>query len=155
QDVSVFLTDLPCTPSGGSLSDRLRIPSIPLAADGSFSGTGSQDAVIGSFPAHYTYAFSGHVHRDHARRPPPVSGILRETITTNGKTCTTGDIPFWNALRDSAQTSVQNPDPQPGSYKGTNPQNNWEVQFYVAANKKSLQDVDVPLVNVPCTPGGT
>ncbi len=62
--------------------------------------------MIGSFPAHFTYAFSGHLHGNDASGRPRVAGTFRETVTYNGQTCTSSDVFFWNALRDTAQATV-------------------------------------------------
>jgi len=101
QDVKVP-TALGCTPSK-SLVDQLQFASIPIAGDGSFSGTGSQTGVLEGATAQFTYTFVGHFHGTTTAGVERVAGQLREEITFNNGTaysCTT-NIRTWSATGPS------------------------------------------------------
>jgi hypothetical protein len=97
QDVKVP-TQLACTPSK-IFNDQLQFASIPIAADGSFSGTGSQSGVLFGATAQFTYTFAGHFHGTTTAGVERIAGHLREDITFNDGTaysCTT-NIRTWSA----------------------------------------------------------
>jgi lipoprotein signal peptidase len=146
QDVTVR-TLLVCTPSM-TLDDRLQFASIPIAADGSFAGTGSQTGVLDNTTAQFTYTFNGQF------TGTTVTGQLREDITFNNGTAfsCTSDIQTWSASRDTQGTQSNSP-PPPGSYSGSSSQGQG-LSLYVSDDGTQLQDVTVRTVLV-CTPSMT
>jgi hypothetical protein len=155
QDVSIPSVYLACTPGGGMTADHLGIASVPLAANGSFSATTSQQGVFESVPATFAYTFQGNVHGVSPTGAARVAGMFQETVIfTNSKVnvCTSDDQ-SWTATRD-VQPIQPSSAPPAGSYTGVNPQNGGAIEFYVPSNRKSLQDVSIPSVYLACTPGG-
>jgi hypothetical protein len=157
QDVTVT-TFLACAPTRNFPTEHLDIGEIPIAANGSFTATRTQDGVIAGLPVKFTYAFSGHFHGMSATGVQRVAGMLRQTATfTDGSTytCTTNDW-SWSALR-TAQGSQAAAPPQPGSYGGDAPQHSsYDLTFRVSADSAHLRDVTVttflacaPLRNLP------
>src|SRR5207253_2841194 len=117
QDVKVP-TLLGCTPSK-TFTDQLQFASIPIAADGSFSGTATQTGVLFGTTAQFAYTFAGHFHGTNTAGVERVAGQFREEITFNDGTaysCTT-DIRTWSASRESQGSQTASP-PPPGSYLG-------------------------------------
>ena len=80
QEVSVGIVGLGCTP-GKTFDDQLAVADIPIAADGTFSKTATEDGVLFGVPAHFTYTFSGHLHGLSAAGVPRAGGTFRERIT--------------------------------------------------------------------------
>jgi hypothetical protein len=97
-DVHLPIIPLGCTP-GGSTGDHLQIADIPIAADGSFTATTTQDGVVAGSTAHFKYTFSGHYHGTTSAGVPRLAGQYREDITYNNGTaysCTSNDQ-TWTA----------------------------------------------------------
>jgi Divergent InlB B-repeat domain len=91
-------TSMGCVPSK-TVNDQLQFGSIPIAADGSFSGTATQTGVIDSATAQFSYTFSGHFHGTNTSGAERVAGQLREDVTFNDGTafsCTT-NVQTWSA----------------------------------------------------------
>ena len=110
QDVAITI-DMTCTP-GGSLRDEIPIGEIAIATDGSFSSTTTQQNLVGSVPATYTYTFTGRINGT------SVAGTMREDVTYNdgiARSCSSGDRAF-TAVRDANQGTQQAF--SPGSYSG-------------------------------------
>ena len=142
EDVSVP-TGLGCTPTR-SFDDRLQFGSIPINADGSFSGTATQAGVLSGAAAQFAYSFSGRF------TGTSVAGQLREDISFNNGTafsCTT-NIVTWSATRDTQGTEVS--PPPPGSYSGFSSQN-FAFSLYVSADSSQIEDVVVP-TGIQCAP---
>ena len=149
QDVTVP-TYLGCSPSK-NFYDHISIPSIALAADGSFSGTATRDGVLFGTTATFTYAFSGHVHGTDGNGTIRLAGTFRESIAYDdgiAHACTT-DNQSWYALRD-AQGSQTLPTPPAGSYSGRTPEQS-VFSFYVSNDGTHLQDVTIPTY-LGCSP---
>jgi hypothetical protein len=103
QDATIYAgnDNLGCTP-GGSLQDNtFDIPSIAIAADGSFAGTATQTGVIHNSAATFTYTFSGHFHGTNASGVERAAGTWRENITYNNGTAysCTSNTQSWSATR--------------------------------------------------------
>ena len=60
-----------------TFNDRIGIADIPIAADGSFAATTTQDGVLAGAPAHFTYTFSGHFQGTQVVRRLPRGCHLR------------------------------------------------------------------------------
>ncbi|HWF34385.1 MAG TPA: hypothetical protein VG295_03410 [Solirubrobacteraceae bacterium] len=102
-NVSVTSVYLPCMPSG-ALSNHITLPTVAIAADGSFSSSSTETGVINSTPATFTYTFNGHFHGPSSSGVPRVAGMFREDITYgNGTTytCTSNDQ-SWSGVRSGA-----------------------------------------------------
>ena len=151
QDV-VVPTGLQCAPSQ-TFDDQLEFASIPINADGSFSGTATQTGVLFSATAHFTYTLAGHFHGTNASGVERVGGQLREDITFNNGTafsCTT-NVETWLATRDTQGSEVS--PPPPGSYSGSSSQS-FALSLHVSADSSHIQDVVVP-TGLQCLPGKT
>ena len=73
--------------------------SSPIAANGSFSATTTQDGVLYGKIAHFTYTFSGHFHGTTASGVERAAGSFREDITfDDGRSCTSNQQ-AWSATR--------------------------------------------------------
>ncbi len=93
QNVNLPTVLLRCTP-GSTPYDHLQIADIPIAADGSFTATTTQDGVFAGATAHFTYTFSGHYHGTTTSGASVIGGQFREDITYNdgtAYTCTSDD----------------------------------------------------------------
>ena len=105
QDVTIAGSDnLACTPGGGFQDNTFTIPSIPIAADGSFSGKATQNGVHGGNPATFTYTFSGHFHGTDTSGEERAAGTWRDDVTYNNGTaysCTSDTNP-WSATRSGS-----------------------------------------------------
>jgi hypothetical protein len=148
QDVTVN-TSLGCNPSK-SFGDQLELRDVPIAADGSFDTTATQDAILFGTTATITYRFRGHVHGLTSGGVARLAGFLRETIAyDNGTafTCTTDDK-SWYANRDTQGT--QTGTAPPGSYSGYG--GGYGLTFSVAGTH--LQNVSVP-TSIQCSPTKT
>jgi hypothetical protein len=148
QDVTVAAA-LGCTPSHAALGDRFVFSQVPLAADGSFDATATQQGVVSGAPATFTYVFKGHVHSVNSAGTERLAGVLRETIAFNDGTsysCTTDDQ-YWSVLRDSqgTQTAI----PAAGAYTGAS--GSYTLTFSVSGDAQHVQNVSVPTA-LACTP---
>ena len=144
QDVSITI-DMTCTP-GGSLRDEIPIGEIAIATDGSFSSTTTQQNLVGSVPATYTYTFTGRINGT------SVAGTMREDVTYNdgiARSCSSGDRAF-TAVRDANQGTQQAF--SPGSYSAS--AYGLPFTFFVSPDGKHLQDIAVTL-DLKCSPGGS
>ena len=144
QDVAITV-DLTCTPAG-SFRDQIPIGDIAIAADGSFTSVTTQENLVGSNPASYTYTFKGRFTGN------TVAGTMREDVTYNdgvARVCTSGERAF-TADREANQGAQQIL--APGSYSGT--EYGLPFRFYVSPDGRHLQDVAIT-VDLDCTPGGT
>ena len=97
QNVTINFVALACTPAtpthNPSPDNSFGITSIPINADGSFSGTVAQAGVEGGAPVHFTYSFSGHFNGRNASNKERIAGMFREDITYDGTStvCTSGN----------------------------------------------------------------
>jgi hypothetical protein len=101
QNIANTNVGIACSP-GGVVVTSVSIPSIPLAADGSFAGTVTQKGLVGNRPATYTYTFRGHYHGFGSNNRARAAGTFRASVVyTDGekRTCTTNDRP-WTATHD-------------------------------------------------------
>jgi hypothetical protein len=102
QNVSIPVVFLACVPPGNlPRSDHLVISSAPIAADGSFSGTGSQSGVFAGRNASYTYSFKGFFEGSGDDGATVAEGSFREDITFTDSaphTCTSNEL-SWRAKR--------------------------------------------------------
>src|SRR3984885_4584166 len=145
QDVVVNVAPT-CTPSFSYGETEVEFASIPIAADGSFSGSSTVDGVVDNAPAKSTYLFSGQFSGTQ------VEGQVRDDITfSNGTSfsCTT-NLTSWSATRDAQGASQSASSPPSGSYSGA-PWAGYGVSLYVSPDSSQIQDV---VVNVAptCTP---
>jgi hypothetical protein len=107
---TVYITCAPKPPStvwsdaGGNIIRQLAVPNIPIKADGSFAGTATEDGVLGTFKAKFTYSFSGRFQGLDANGKSSVAGSLREDITftdaVTAYSCTSNSR-SWTASRTS------------------------------------------------------
>ena len=98
QDVVVNVAPT-CTPSFSYGETEVEFASIPIAADGSFSGSSTVDGVVDNAPAQSTYTFVGHFHGTNTSGTERVAGQVRDDITfSNGTSfsCTT-NLTSWSA----------------------------------------------------------
>ncbi|MDA0165213.1 hypothetical protein OM076_33405 [Solirubrobacter ginsenosidimutans] len=140
QDIA-FRTLLDCTPTIPSFYDDLGIADIPIAADGSFSATTTQQGIYAGVPATFTYTFSGHFHGANANGVARVAGTYKQVITYNdsvARTCSTDDQ-SWTATRQTQGDQTASPPPA-GSYGGTTP-NGYGMTMYVSPDNQHLQDI--------------
>ena len=79
ENVSISAS-LECSPSG-SVNTDIKIASIPIDADGSFTYDETQSGTIDGEPATITYIFDGHVHGPNTSGDTRIDGIWREDIT--------------------------------------------------------------------------
>jgi hypothetical protein len=151
EDVSIPVVTMGCAPTRG-FDDQLSIASVAINPDGSFTATTTQDGVIASVPAHFTYTFTGHFHGTASNGTERVGGQFREDITYDDGTARTcsSDVQTWNTTRDTQGSQTTTP-PLPGSYSGTTSQAR-NVSFFVSNDKAHLQDVSIPVVTIACTP---
>jgi hypothetical protein len=150
QDVA-FTTVLGCAPTRPSFYDHLGIADIPIAADGSFSATKTQNGVFAGVPATFTYTFSGHFHGANSSGVARVAGTYKQVITYDdsvARTCTTDDDP-WSATRQTQGDQTASPPPA-GSYGGSTPEG-YGMTMYVSADNKHLQDIAFTTL-LGCTP---
>jgi hypothetical protein len=140
QDVTVD-TSLGCMPSK-TLGDQLQVSSIPLAADGSFSSSTTQQGVLGGGPMTITYTFSGHVHGLSSSGVGRLAGLLREDLVYgDGSTYTcTSNNRSWYANRENQGSQSAAP-PAAGSYSGYG--GGYGLTLYVSPDRAHLQDVTV------------
>jgi hypothetical protein len=91
--------DVRCSPGGAAGGADLVIGSIPLAADGSFSGTATSTGTFAGQPASFTFAFSGHAHGTSSTGQPRFAGAITATVAYNNggaQTCSSDLLP-WTA----------------------------------------------------------
>ena len=157
QNVNIPIVLVDCLPAGTfPASDSLLIASAAINRRGAFSGKGSQTGVFDGSAARFTYAFSGRLRKATRSRPASASGTFSERITFNdgvARACTSRRR-AWKATRDQQAPQRRHP-PTAGSYAGANPQNGQPLRFYVAADRRHVQNISIPIVLVPCVPAGT
>jgi hypothetical protein len=154
QDISIPEVYLSCAPGGRTVTDHVQIPSIAISAAGAFAATTRVNSFLSGYTAQYTFVFRGNFHGVNAAGSPRAAGTFRETITytdSAARDCTSNDQ-SWTASRDT-QPAQPTTAPPIGSYTATNPQNGSAVTFYVASDRKALQDVSIPEVYLTCSPG--
>ncbi len=153
QDVEMPVVDLPCTPSGSGYYE-FHVSEIPVNADGSFTSSTSEERVVEGAEAKVTYTFSGKITEGAA------SGSFREDLTYNNgasHSCTSG-TDTWTVTRDATQGSQVKSAPPAGSYSGTHTGSGGysnALTFYVNPEETTIQDVEMPVVDLPCTPSGS
>lgn len=155
QDISIPEVYLTCAPGGLTLTDHVQIPSIAINAAGAFAATTSTEGVLSGYTAQFTYTFRGNFHGVNAMGAARAAGTFRETVNytdSAARDCTSNDQ-SWTAARDT-QPAQPTTAPPIGSYSATNPQNGSGVTFYVASDRKALQDISIPEVYLTCAPGG-
>jgi hypothetical protein len=155
QDLTLQALALSCTPStpspNPSPNESFYIASIPINADGSFSTTTTDTAVIGNLPVHVTYAFSGHFHGQNTSNSERVAGVVRETLTYDGSsTSCTSNNQYWSATwqNQGNQAALA---PPAGSYGGVTSQG-WNATLYVSPDSTQLQDITLQALALSCTP---
>ncbi len=140
-------TALGCTPTK-NFDDELQFASIPISADGSFSGTATQTGVMFGASAQFTYVFSGRFTGTN------VAGQLREDVTFNDGTafsCTT-NLLTWSATRDNQGTQTASAPPA-GSYSGSSSQS-FGLSLNVSPDSSHIEDVAVATA-LQCVPTKT
>jgi hypothetical protein len=155
QDVSIPVVDLSCAPGGATVTDHLGISAVAIRSGGSFSTTNTQEGVVAGYMATFTYTWEGKFHGVNAGGAARAAGMFNETVTSTDPTrrdCTSHNQ-SWTATRDDQPTQTSKAPPA-GSYTAVNPQNNDPVTFYVSSDRKSLQDISIPVVDLTCAPGG-
>jgi hypothetical protein len=158
QDVNIGIVPIQCTPVEQGLpnSDELAVASISISAGGAFSATRVQHGVFAGQPAIFTYAFSGRFRPPGADGRPAASGTYRETIRFTdavAHTCTS-NVQSWTVERDVQPTQRATPPPV-GSYSGSVVQGSFiasGINLFVSFDRKSLQDVNIGIVPIQCTP---
>jgi hypothetical protein len=158
QDVEMPYVDVPCSPSGGEYYE-FHVAEIPINADGSFTSSTSEERVVAGAEAKVTYTFDGHLHGFSSSAQERIAGSFREDLTYNNGTsysCTSG-TDTWTVERDASQGNQAKAAPPAGSYSGThtgsNPYSD-ALTFYVNPEETEIQDVEMPYVDVPCSPSG-
>ena len=89
-NISAPVTDLTCTPSGGSY-DHLGILQVAIKPDGSFSAKTTQDGVLSGSKVTFTYTFTGHFEAATSSTAASAAGIFREDVKyadSTGTSCT-------------------------------------------------------------------
>ena len=156
QDVVFPAVNMDCAPGNTGLDENLAMAAVAISPTGSFSATATQGGVVYGSPAVFTYAFRGNFHGVAASGAERAAGTYAETVRYSNSTAVvcTSNTQTWYASRD-AQPIQPTSAPPTGSYSGSNSQNGWGMKFYVSADRKSLQDVVFPAVNMDCAPGNT
>ena len=156
QDVVFPAVNMDCTPGNTGLGENLAFAAVAISPTGSFSATATQVGVVYGSPAVFTYAFRGNFHGVAASGAERAAGTYAETVrysNSAARTCTS-NVQWWYAARDT-QPAQPTSAPPTGSYSGYESQNGNGMKFYVSADRKSLQDVVFPAVNMDCAPGNT
>lgn len=98
QNVTFALTPT-CAPSN-TLDNTVSMPAIPIAADGSFTRTTTQNTVVNGSMAKITSTFTGHFHGFDTSGVARMAGQVRDDVTYKDGTdvCTTGDL-AWSATK--------------------------------------------------------
>ncbi len=151
QDVQSSV-NIACSPSFSFGGGLVQIPSIAIAADGSFDGSSTQSGVFDNVPATFTYTFVGHFHGTDSGGSERVAGQLREDVSfANGTAYScTSNLQSWSAARQAQGSSQSASSPPAGSYSGSNAQGGG-VTFYVSPDSTEIQDVQSS-VNIACSP---
>src|SRR3954452_6385504 len=157
QDVTIFNT-LACAPNGKTFNDTFTLSTATINPDGSFSASQAHDGVLriatASFPAHYTYTFTGNFHGLNSGAVERAAGTWQETVTYNdgtAQTCTTTPLP-WTISRDAQGSQAAAPAPA-GSYSANQVVNNSPLTFYVSTDNSHAQDVTI-FNTLACAPNG-
>jgi Divergent InlB B-repeat domain len=159
QDVTIGAVALACAPStppntNPSPDRKFEIASIPINADGSFSTTTTETAVIGNEPVHITYTFSGHFHGRNSADSERIAGAVREDLTYDkiSTTCSS-NTQYWSATFES-QGNQAPLAPPAGSYSGFTSQviSGDGVLLAVSPDSTHLQNVTIGAVALACTP---
>ncbi len=64
-----------------SFSDHILIDAIPIAADGAFKATVSEQGTVDGHHAQYTRIFQGHFHGFDSSGAARFAGQIRDTVT--------------------------------------------------------------------------
>jgi hypothetical protein len=104
------------------------------------------------------------IGRGHRSRPGPAAPLQGLILTaglvgavvagTAGTASAAVKAPVSPTLKGSTVAAVTASNPPVGSYKGSNPQDGYPITFYVSSSKTSLQDINIPVVVLSCTPSG-
>jgi hypothetical protein len=151
QDVMIP-TYLGCAPAK-TFYDHITIADIPLAADGSFSASATQDGILAGHAATFTYTFNGHLHGTVTGGAARFAGTYREDIAYDdgtSRSCTTDDQ-AWYATREAQGT--QSASAPAGTYSGRTPEQS-VFSFQVSNDGAHLLNVTVPTY-LGCAPSKT
>jgi len=100
------------------------------------------------------------IGRGQRSRPGPAALVLTAgcigavVAGTAGTASAAVKAPVSSTLKAGAVAAVTASNPPVGSYKGSNPQDGYPITFYVSSSKTSLQDINIPVVVLSCTPSG-
>jgi hypothetical protein len=152
QDITISTVVLTCSPGAQTVDDFLTVTGMPIKPNGWFRATAHQSGVMAGRPAKFTYRFAGRFTGVDSNGAPTAGGTFREVVTykDGGTHKCTSNNQTWTTSRDT-QPAQRKSSPA-GSYAGRTSQG-WPVVLYVAANGRSLQDVDVSTTVLHCTPG--
>jgi hypothetical protein len=98
QAIGVSQVSLGCMPAK-TIGHPFAIGEAPIAADGSFSATAEESAIVEGVHAKVTYTFSGHFHGADSAGKPRAAGVFREDIKFESgvtKECTSNNQ-SWSA----------------------------------------------------------
>ena len=154
QNITVDPLYLTCTPGGASPGLDVSINSVPLASNGSFSSTTTQEGDYAGNRATFKITLQGESEGLNSQGVPRVAGSVTETMKYSDGTaysCTSKKV-SWSATRDASQT-VTTGLPPVGSYSGNTGQD-YGIDLYVSSNKTALQNITVDPLYLTCTPGG-
>jgi hypothetical protein len=145
QDVSVGDVGMSCSNGSNEIDANFNIATAAITS-GAFSSSSAASGVIAGKPETTTYTFAGQFDGSSA------AGQLSEVIKykTGTVTCSSNNL-SWTAT-PSAQGSQTAAAPLPGSYTGDDSEG-YGLSFYVAANRKQVQDVSVGDVGMSCSNG--
>src|SRR5206468_3339637 len=139
-----------CVPNSKTVRDSFTLSSAAINADGSFTGTETHDGVLtitaASFPATFSYVFTGNFHAVNSTGVERAAGTWKETVTYNDgtpQTCTTNPLP-WSVTRDTQGSQLAAPPPA-GSYSGVEATADsfQTMTMYVSSNSSHIQDVTI------------
>jgi hypothetical protein len=142
-----------CTTGAGTMSGNFQVASVPIAPDGSFNATVTEQAIVHYLPATITYVLKGHVHGTDINGVARIAGQLRQTVASVDGTsinCTTNDRHWWANREAQGPVQTLSP-PPPGNYGGLVANSN--LTFSVAPGGTLIENVAVP-TRPDCTGNG-
>ncbi len=124
-----------CVP-GNSFSDGIAIDEIPIAADGSFKATVTEDGVVDHEAAQFTRTFQGHFHGFDNGGSARFAGQVIDKVTydTGGTVVTCHGSDSYLMTRNSQGSQTASPPPA-GRYS----EGSWRM--FVSPDSTVMQDV--------------
>ena len=132
-------------------ANYLTIPTLSVAASGSFSATSSTSGLVAGEPATITDVFRGNIESLASDGHERAAGTYRETITFTDPalgTCTSNDVP-WVLERDTQPSQTTTPPPD-GGYAGSDYFGH-SASLNVASNGTTLDNISVANTHLTCS----